>query len=51
MLHEKSDFYILYIKYIAHANYFSFSASNTINNKTRIRNGAVISFDFILIIS
>ena len=61
MLHEKSGFYVLYINYIAHAEYFSFSASGTINHKTKIRNGpisngpisygAVISFDFILIIS
>ena len=53
MLNEKSSFYVLYINYIAHAEYFSFSASGTINHKTKIRNGAVnvISFDFILIIS
>ena len=51
MLHEKSGFYVLYINYIAHADYFSFSASGTINHKTKTRNGAVISFDFMLIIS
>ena len=53
MLHEKSGLYVLYINYIAHADYFLFSASGTIsiNHKTKIRNGAVISFDFILIIS
>ena len=51
MLHEKSGFYVLYINYIAHADNFSFSASGTINHKTKIRNGAVISFDFMLIIS
>ena len=51
-LHEKSGFYVLYINYIAHADYFSFSASGTINHKTKIRNRAVnvISFDFMLII-
>ena len=49
MLHEKSGFYVLYINYIAHADDFSFSASGTINHKTKIRNGAVISFDFMLI--
>ena len=39
------------INYIAHVDYFSFSASGIISHKTKIRNGAVISFDFMLIIS
>ena len=51
MPHEKSGFYVLYINYIAHADYFSFSAPGTISHETKIRNRTVISFDFMLITS